>query len=403
MPPAMFETGRAYKHTYFMFLDAAGYSTVIAANPLDRAGDGFNLFRERAVNRVQRVARIHRCERAQLWQWRGDGGFFVIHDDNESVARDVAIGSAETFLRLDMNHLRDEFRQLGVAGELHVRLAIHRGVFHYLGDHHAQSVHSADVNFAAHLEEAAPRDCLVISHEVYQVCGPLAERFVFVGHCDGRKVYLLSTPRADADARRAWLARHGPSGWQAIHAFHERPSQQVKAGFVGSASHRVLDLGTALNTFSNYLVTTERPAWYRTAVLAFLRRGGVYDCVLLDPKSRTADDLAAARDEDIPTKIGRSMDRFAEFKSRHGAAADNMRVYQTSSYAGLHALAADLDEPDGAIMYSPYVGYTLPAASRLARGDMPHYLVTAAAETLYAKIRDLLLGCTAPDSLHRVL
>lgn len=402
-----FETGRAYKHAYFIFVDAAGYSTVVAANPLDRAGEGFNLFRERFLSRVTRVANNHRCERAQLWQWHGDGGFFVVHDDNESIGRDVAVESAVAFLDLDMKHLRDEFRQLGIAGELHVRMGVHRGVFHYVGDHHAQSIHSADVNLAAHLEQAAPRDCLAISEDVHRVAGPYAEQFTFVGSHEGRRVFLLSAPGSEpgsaAAARRAWLVRHGPPGWQNIQAYPERPSQEMKAELVGAASRRVLDLGTALNTFSNYLMTTERPAWYRSALLEFLGRGGEYDCVMLDPKSRAADDLASARDEDIPTKIGRSLDRFAEFKDRYGADAENLRVHYTTAYPGLHALALDMEEPDGLILYSPYVGYTMPAANRLTRADMPNHLVTNAAGPLYSRIRDLLLGCTAPEALHRVL
>lgn len=403
MPPGEFETGRAYKYTYFVFLDASGYSTIVAANPLDRAGEAFNLFRERALSRVRRVALNHRCQRAELWQWRGDGGFFVIHDENESVARDVAVECAETFLQLDLPYLRDEFQQMGVSGELYVRMAIHRGVFHYLGDHHERSVHSADVNFGAHLEEAAPRDCLVVSQEVYQVAGPHADSFTFVGWYEGRKVYVRASPQTPSSARKAWHALHGPPGWQAVHAFPERPSQEVKAGLVDSASRHVLDVGTALNTCSRYLTTTERPDWYRTAVLEFLHRGGVYDCVLLNPKSHAAEELASQWDEDIPLKIGGALDRFADFKSRHGDDADGFRVHQTDSFGGLHALALDPDTDEGMIMYSPYLGLTLPAAARIVRADMPHYLVTDAAGALYGRMRDLVLACASPGVLRRVL
>ncbi|MCM3921031.1 hypothetical protein ND748_04980 [Frankia sp. AiPs1] len=401
--PSAFEVGTAYKHAYFMFLDASGYSTVVAANPLDRAGEAFNLFHQRAVDRVTRTARSHRCERAELWQWHGDGGFFIIHDDDESIARDVALTSADTFLDLDLSHLRDEFAQIGVAGELHVRMAIHRGVFHYLGDHHQRSIHSADVNFAAHLEKAAPRDCLVISEEVHRVAGQHADRFVPVGRHEGRNVFLLSTSGNPADARRSWLTRHGPLGWSAAHVFHERPSQQTKAELVLAASRYVLDVGTALNTFSRYLTTTERPAWYRDALLEFLRRGGRYDCVLLDPESRMANDLSAQRGEDVPAKIKRSVDRLAAFRELHPAAADSLRVHFTGVHAGMHALALDPDTPDGLIMYSPYVGDALPAPARLQRGDMPHYLVTVGSGSIYASVYRVVRECAAPAVLRRVL
>ncbi|MEX5634727.1 hypothetical protein [Parafrankia sp. FMc2] len=403
MPPSEFETGRAYKYAYYIFLDASGYSTIVAFNPQDRAGEAFNLFRERAISRVRRVAVSHRCQRSELWQWRGDGGFFVIHDDDESVARDVAMEAAETFLRLDLPYLRDEFRQMGISGDLHMRMAIHRGVFHYLGDHHERSVHSADVNFGAHLEEAAPRDCLVVSADAFQVAGPHAESLTLVGLHEGRKVYVRAPSGPPAAARRAWRALHGPPGWQAVHAFPERPSQEIKAGLVDSASQRILDVGTALNTCSRYLTTTERPDWYRAAVLDFLHRGGGYDCVLLNPKSRAAEELTAQWEEDIPMKISRALDRFAEFKSRYGAAASGFRVHQTDSFGGLHALALDPETDEGMIMYSPYVGLTLPAAGRTARADTPHYLVSDAASVLYGKVRDLVMACAAPSTIQRLL
>jgi class 3 adenylate cyclase len=403
VPAAQFETGKAYKNSYFLFIDAAGYSTVVASNPLDRAGQAFDLLLERAANRVERIAGSHRCERAELWSWRGDGGFFVIHDDNESIARDVTLESGMSLIRLDLRHLQDEFRQIGVLGELHVRVAVHRGVFHYPGGNDTRSLHSADVNVAAHLEEAAPRDSLAISEDVYRVAGPHAADFEFAGVHEGRNVYLMPSPGGVPGARRAWVVRHGPADWAPVHAFHERPSQQVKAQLIEFASDRLVDLGTALNTCSHYLVTTERPAWYRAAVLDLLRRGGSYHCVMLDPKSAAAENLAALRQEDIPVKIARSLDRFTRFKEQHGKQAENFHVYQTGAYPGFHALAVDQHTPDALILYSPYLAYARPSPIRVERGDMPHYLVSASAGRVFDKIRELVQSYCAPDALHRVL
>jgi class 3 adenylate cyclase len=398
-----FETGRAYKNSYFLFIDAAGYSTVVASNPLDRVSQAFDLLVERATNRVERIAGTHRCERAELWAWRGDGGFFVIHDDNESVARDVALETGKSLIRLDLRHLQDEFRQIGVLGELHVRAAIHRGLFHYLGGNHTRSFHSADVNLAAHLEEAAPRDSLAVSEDVYRVAGPHAADFEFAGVHEGRNVYLMSPPGGLASAKRAWVVRHGPAGWAPVHAFHERPSQQAKAQLINLAAHHLVDLGTALNTCSNYLLTTERPAPYRAAVLDLLRRGGSYHCIVLDPKSAAAEELSAQRQEDFPAKIARSLDRFAHFKEQYGEQAENFHVYQTGAYPGFHALAADPHTRDALILYSPYLAYTRPSPVQVERGDMPHYLVSAPAGQVFEKIRGLVQSYCAPETLHRVL
>lgn len=408
-PSEIFETGRVYKGAYLLFLDAAGYSTIVSANPLDRAALAFNLLRERAMSRLDGLARRLRCARAELWAWRGDGGFFVLHDDDESVARDVAILGGRSLIDLDLRHLREEFAQLGISGELHLRVAVHRGVFHYVGDHHVRSLHSVDINLAAHLEEATPPDMLSISEDVHRVAGPHGHDFLLAGEHEGRRVYLrtgrTASPGQDpaADARLTWLTHHGPPGWEAVHTFPERPSQRLKAELVDLAAQGVVDLGTALNTCSHYLLTTERPAPYRDAVLSLLRRGGFYHCIVLDPKSAAAEHLADQRQEDIPLKITRSVDRLAEFRHRHEAWTERFHVYQTASYPGFHALAVDVDTARGLILYSPYLAYTLPAAGRLERGDMPHYLVTAGAQRHFRRMGGLVAACRVPETLHRIV
>jgi hypothetical protein len=52
-------------------------------------------------------------------------------------------------------------------------------------------IHSDDVNFAAHLEEATPRDCLAISEDVHKVAGSYADLFELVGSHAGRNIYLM--------------------------------------------------------------------------------------------------------------------------------------------------------------------------------------------------------------------
>nr|MDT0665631.1 hypothetical protein [Micromonospora sp. DSM 115978] len=116
-----------------------------------------------------------------------------------------------------------------------------------------------------------------------------------------------------------------------------------------------------------------------------------------------AQDLASQRDEDIPVKISRSLDRFSEFKDRYGDRASNFQVYQTRGYAGFHALAVDLAAPDAMILYSPYFAYSLPSPRRIERGDMPHYFIGSHAGPVFVKIRNLVDAYRDPESLQRLL
>jgi hypothetical protein len=259
------------------------------------------------------------------------------------------------------------------------------------------------VNFAAHLERASPPDCLTISEDVYQVAAEHTPKFRYAGSYEGRAIYLMTPTGSERDARRAWLTHHGPAGWGQVHAHDERPSQEMKARLLDLATADVIDMGTALNTCSNYLSTTERPALYRTAVLDFLRLGGTYRGILLDPKSAAVEEISAAREEDLETKIVRSVERFAQFKSAYSADTEEFHLYYSEFNVGFHALGIDLTSAEGIVLYSPYVGYALPPAMQLERADMPHYLLTPAAGGLFARIERLIVGQATSTALRQVL
>lgn len=84
----------------------------------------------------------------------------------------------------------------------------------------------------------------------------------------------------------------------------------------------MVDLGTVLNTCSNYLTPTERPARYRQAVLDLLGRGGTFRCFLMDPNCQATRVLATQRGEDVSSRIQRSLDRFRVFKKKYGELAE---------------------------------------------------------------------------------
>ncbi|MFC9220069.1 aromatic ring-opening dioxygenase LigA [Streptomyces hygroscopicus] len=397
-----FQPDRTYDQVYLLFVDTAGYSTIVRSNPRDRAAHAFDLLRERMRARIGQLAARHRCARSEVWSWRGDGGFFAVHDESESVARDVVLEAARAFLTLDLRHLRDEFAQAGVAGELHVRMAVHKGAIRHTGEGRTGTIHSPDINLAAHLEKATPADCLAVSEDVYRTAGPYAELFAHVGSHEGKDIYLMAGDGGPDGAAKAWLAGRGLADGAPVHAYPERPSPQEKARLLDAAAEEVLDMGTALRTSSSRLVTTERPARYRDAVLGLLRRGGTYRCYVLDPSSDAAATLSRQYQEDMARKIKDSLERFGRFKERYGADAEGLRVYQTDEFPGFSALGVDVRRPGGLILYCSYLTGT-GRYGVIERGDMPHYLIGPAAGRVFVRIRELAEARASAGRVQRVL
>jgi class 3 adenylate cyclase len=398
-----FRESLTYENVYFLFVDAAGYSTIVRSNPRDQAANAFDLLRERFLWRLAKVADSHRCMRTDLWSWLGDGGLCAIHDDNESVARDVALETALSLLSLDLRHLQEEFPQIGLRGDLHIRVAIHKGTIRFLGESRTGYIHSPDISFGAHLEQATPRDSLAISEDVYQVAGRYADLFQYVGDHEGKRVHLTSPKWTGIDPRRAWITTRGLAGGSPVHAHHERPSQQEKARLVNLALRDVVNLGTALNLTSSFLVTSDRPPLYRDAVLDFLERGGRYRCVLMDPESDAVRSLSDRTQEDLSTKIRRSEDNFAKFQSLHSMARENFHVYQTRVHPEVAGLAIDLAYPEALILYSPYLLGSPKRDRPTERGDLPHYLVSEADGGVFEKTRALFESYFEPGIAERVL
>ncbi|WP_131738715.1 adenylate/guanylate cyclase domain-containing protein [Actinomadura roseirufa] len=398
-----FRPGLTYDNVYILFLDAAGYSSIVRDNPRDRAAHAFDLLRGRVVARTAELSARLRCGRTALWSWRGDGGCLVFHDDDESTARDCALGVAHSIMAVDLPALRAELAPAGLHGTLRLRAAVHKGPIRYAAGHDTGAIHSPDLNFAAHLERAAPADCLMISEAVHRVCGDFAGLFTPAGTYESHRVYVMGPGGSAAEGLRSWLGGRGLAGGAPVHAYAQRPAQAEKARLVDAAAETVLDLGTALHTCARYLVTTERPARYRDAVLSFLRRGGVYDCVLLDPASETTALWSQLRREDLATKIKNSLAMFARFKERHGADAGGLRVHQTPAFPGLAALGVDLHAPGALLLYSPCLQHAAVGVHQLERADMPHYLTTPASGQVFTGLLDLITGPGCEDARTRVL
>jgi len=396
-----FSPGHTYDNVYLIVVDASGYSSIVRHNPLDRVVHAFDELRERAVARIGKVAGEARCARAELWSWRGDGGILAVHDENESVARDVALTAARDVLRVDLRGLRDALRRTELRGELRLRVAVHKGTIRNAADGGTGAIHSPVINLAAHLEELTPPDCLSISAAVHEVAGPHAGDFVHVGNHEGSDVYLMTPSGSAQDARRAWLAKTGLDGSRPVFAQPQRPSHVEKARLVRAAKTDVVDLGTALRTCSRALTTTERPAHFRDAVLEFLTRGGTYRAVLLDPACEATATLSRYRNEDLAAKIRSSIVAFGQFKERHGPVTDGLHVYQSRAFPGFAAIAVDLDSRDAMVLYSPYLMSALDF--HVEHGDSPHYLATTTSGALLSGVVDLVSATLDNGEIERVL
>ncbi|WP_460368066.1 hypothetical protein, partial [Actinocorallia lasiicapitis] len=179
-------------------------------------------------------------------------------------------------------------------------------------------------------------------------------------------------------------------GGASLRASGGRPSRAEKARLVAAAGREIVDLGLSLNTCAGYLSAGERPADYRDAVLAFLRRGGAYRCVLLDPACEDAALWSRLTGEDLPARINDSLARFARFKSVHSV--HGFEVFQTGEAPGMWALCTDPGTSRALTLYSPY----LPRADR---ADLPHYLAGPAHPALSAAFARAM----TPTRLRRVL
>lgn len=397
------ETGVTYDNVYFLFVDASGHSSVVRSNPRDVAGEAYDLLERRIRERIESVQLRHRCGEATLWTWQGDGGLIVIHDATESVALKTALDIGRQLLKLDLPNLQGEFSAREVKGELHLRLSLHKGAIRYTDPNRTGSIHSSDLNFAAHLESATPADHLTISKQVHDVLPADDETFTEMGTFEGVRVFAASPFYTPSESYRIWLGSNG-LGSQAKFSpmLHERPSALEKSRLIRAASEVVFDLGTALNTCSNYLVTTERPAHYRLAVEALLAKDAEYRCYLLHPSSPDIGAVATQFNENTHARVASSLDRLALFHRRMGN-APNFQVFGMQRYPGFASMAIDPRLPTGIILMSPYVHRIARPETTIERADFPHQLMGAHLAEPYYRLVDLIDDYTSDTNCERLI
>lgn len=387
MGNSKFAKGQVYDNVFLVFIDASGHSNVVKNNPKDVSTQAFDLLFEKINGRLQRVVNKKKCEIGVVWSWLGDGGLIAIYDSSENTSLSTALGFVQDIIKLDLPTTQSEFENEKINGELHIRIAVHKGTIKYTDDGQQGFIHSSDINWGAHLEKVTPKESVSISKDIYSILpNNEKESFVAVGKFEENEIYIWS-PNVDRKlVKLNWRAMQGFENAQKIQCYLERISQKDKAELIDSAQNTVIDFGTTLNTCSNYLFSTERPVPYRDAVCRLLKRGGRFICYMLEPDSNGSRQLVELRKEDTNEKLRTSIERFKEFKDRNAEHANEFKVFQFAENPNLAAMIIDPDSEDSICLYSPYLNGISNRGDSIERADMPHYLVSKKEHKMYEYI-----------------
>lgn len=377
-PHSTLADGVPYENAYFLKIDASGHSSIVSNNASDLTNKAFDLFERAVRSAVEDSQKLHDCAYATFWGWQGDGGLCVFHDPQESVTLETSISAALDIVNHVLDGVRSKLTAHKVKGHLSIRLAIHKGVLTFKENH--GSIHSEDLNFVAHLEAATPRDSLTISDDVHKRLshGSVHDRFERLEFPYENRIIWICSRQSRQAATFEWLTKVPLEGSFRANVLSQRMSEIGKALLIQNAEREIVDLGTALNTCSNYLVSRAKPGTYRSTVLKLLERGVDYVCLALDPNSKNAEFYGNSRKEDLVGKIRKSLDKLKEFRTETMGRPGRFRICLYDQLPYCAAILLDR-ERDGAALFAPYMpqfeGLTI------ERQDSPHMFVTRSVET----------------------
>lgn len=373
-PNTVFQEGQSYTGVYFLKIDAAGHSSIVSSNTSDLVDKVFDIFESMVFSTIKDTKRLYECSYADFWGWQGDGGLCVIYDPNESSALNTAIQSAFNILDFKLKEHRNALSELGVKGELHLRLALHRGAFTYKGYERHGSIHSKDLNFVAHLEEATPKDTLTISKEVYQRCpSNICSKFNILDFpFEGTDIYLYSN-KFESAVMYEWMSNIKIGESATANVLPRRYSEEDKARIIQYATTEIVDLGTALRTCSYYLASGHRPEFYRPKLMKLLDSGVNYVCLALNPDSDVAKYYGALRNENLKSDVQNSLNSMRKFAKEVKGKPGKFEVYLYSSLPYFAAIVIDRKK-EGMLIYAPYMPSL--RGLQIERADSPHLVLT---------------------------
>jgi hypothetical protein len=232
----------------------------------------------------------------------------------------------------------------------------------------------------------SPPDALTISGDVFDTCpDDIAKEFVKLPFpYEGKDVYQYR-PASGAESTFGWIGNIGIQQSVKLNVVEQRPSEQNKAALISIARREVIDLGTALNTCSQYLVSTARPNHYHKSVISLLDRGVDYTCLILDPKSTMAKVYGKARGENLREKIEKSVNRLREFSATARGKRGKFRVFSYDRLPYFASIAIDR-KMNGFLLLSSYLPHTRELA--IGRADTPHFLLPEVASPTLFQLMD---------------
>ncbi|MEK8169645.1 hypothetical protein NKH77_07145 [Streptomyces sp. M19] len=354
-----FEADRTYDNVYFVFVDTSGTRRSCCAIP----GPGRARLRPaaradaRAARAVLRPAPLRPQRPVVLARRRR-----VLRDPRRQREHRARRGPGRRpyLPRARPAAPAGRVRAGGVHGELHVRMAVHKGTIRHTGEGRTGLIHSPTSTpprtWSGPRRATAwpsPRTCIARRAARRAVHGGRQPR----GQArppDGR-----GRRQRSGHATRAWLAGHGLAGAPPCTPTPSGPARRrsAAAGRGGAGGgrhgHRAARL---LQQAGHHRAARPVPGRGPRAAAA----GRYVQLLSAGPSSDAAATLARQHREDMSRKIKDSLERFGRFKDRYGAEAEGLRVYQTDEFPGFSALGIDMGLPDGLILYSSYLMGTSP-------------------------------------------
>lgn len=166
-------------------IDVVGHSSLVLSLSNKKTEKLFAEIEHRVRTEVQH-------SRGLLLGWQGDGGIAVFHtsDSSDDDARaQAALNSAEAILKLFP--LISSQHKLGNDDALQVRIAVHSGAL--IWRRATGSIHSADVNFVAHLEHALPNGAIGVSGAAVKALTEDVRKYcISVGKLENHEVFIYA-------------------------------------------------------------------------------------------------------------------------------------------------------------------------------------------------------------------
>jgi len=202
----VFEVGHQYQNVYFLKIDVSGHSKIVLSNPSDIIQIVFDEIESTIKSTIEHKRNAQQCSYGQFWGWQGDGGLCVIYDINESKALKTALDSSLDILDNKLKIIQRLSQEVEMKGEIHFRIAIHKGSFSYQGEPKQGSIHSKEINLVSHLESKTPKDSISITEDVYDILhGQTRDLFKKMSFdFEGKKIYNHSNS-TDCSPYYEWI------------------------------------------------------------------------------------------------------------------------------------------------------------------------------------------------------